>query len=63
MIKQIVIDKTTKNVKRWGYCDFQNDGTFNSDTEQIIEKEFIFNPDIDEQDWQYDNGSGEFVKI
>jgi len=63
MIKQIVIDKTTKNVKRWGYCDFQNDGTFNSDTEQIIEKEFIFNPDIDEQDWQYDSGSGEFVKI
>ena len=55
MIKQVVIDKTTGKVKRWGFCEFRDDGSFDPDTEEIIETEFDFEPDIDEQDW-YWNG-------
>ena len=31
-----VIDKTLKYVKRCGYCDFENDGTFDSETEEQV---------------------------
>jgi hypothetical protein len=41
---QVVIDKTTKDVKRFGYCDFENDGSFDSETEEIIEHYFVFDP-------------------
>ena len=44
MIQKVVIDKNTKIVKRWGYCDFENDGSFDPDTEEIIEKNFDFKP-------------------
>lgn len=56
MIMQNVIDKTSKIVKRYGYCDFENDGSFDSENEEIIEYEFTFYPPIDQQDW-YWNGS------
>lgn len=46
-----VIDKTTKVVKRWGFCDFENDGSFDPDNEEIITKRFIFDPDIDAATW------------
>ena len=46
MIKQVVINKTTKKVLRWGYCDFTNDGSFDSVTEEVIEKDFIFDPPL-----------------
>lgn len=60
-IKKSVIDKTSKQVLRHGFSDFVNDGKFNSETEEVIEKDFNFSPDIDEgQDW-YWNGST-FVK-
>ena len=61
--QQNVIDKTTKIVKRWGRCDFENDGSFDSDTEQIITKEFVFDPDIDVQDWEYDSELDTFVEV
>lgn len=51
-----VIDKTSKIVKRHGFCDFENDGAFDSNTEEIVVKDFFFNPDIDTQDW-YWNGT------
>lgn len=60
MIRQVVIDKVSKQVKRHGFCNFENDGSFNSETEEIIEKDFIFNPDIDEQDWYWNEGIYEF---
>lgn len=53
MIRQEVIDKTTKVVKRHGFCDFANDGQFDPDTEQIIEKDFDFDPDIDDVTWTW----------
>lgn len=41
---RVVIDKTTKDVKRYGYCDFENDGSFDSGTEEIVEHYFVFDP-------------------
>lgn len=54
MIKQIVIDKITKEVKRWGYCDFSNDGSFDEFTEEIIEKDFLFLSEYSDIIWYYD---------
>lgn len=56
MIRQEIINKNTKKVKRHGFCDFENDGQFDPITEEVIEKNFVFAPDIDDQDW-YWNGS------
>ena len=61
--QQNVIDKITKIVKRWGYCDFENDGSFDSDTEEIIVMEFVFDPDIDVIDWEYDTETETFVEV
>lgn len=55
-IIKYVIDKTTKKLKRFGICDFVNDGSFNPATEQIVEgfhaidpvKSYIYNPSEDE---------------
>jgi len=60
--QQNVIDKTTKVVKRWGFCDFENDGSFDSNTEEIIEMAFLFDPDIDEMTWLWDSGLETFVE-
>lgn len=54
-IKQVVIDKTNNQVLRWGYCDFENDGSFDGSNEEIIENDFNFQPDIDQQDWFWDD--------
>jgi len=59
---QYVVDKTTKKLKRYGNCDFENDGSFNSGTEEIVDlpNDGFFidktHPDMDEQDY-YWNGS------
>ena len=45
-IRQVVIDKFTLEVKRHGFCDFENDGSFDPSTEDIIEMDFDFIPDI-----------------
>lgn len=42
MILNTVINKDTKRVKRWGYCDFTASPEFNPETEEVIEKEFLF---------------------
>ena len=42
MTQQNVIDKTTKQMKRYGRCDFTTQDDFDSATEEIIEKEFNF---------------------
>ena len=60
MIKQVVINKTTKKVLRWGYCDFTNDGMLDPDTEEVIEKDFIFDPPLSDMytgvttEWYWD---------
>ena len=52
MVRQEIIDKTSKKVKRHGFCNFEYD----PETEEKVIKDFVFAPDIDEQDW-YWNGS------
>ena len=67
MNKQIVIDKTSKKVLRFGCCDFENDGSFDSDTEQIIEQNFRFSPGLYNfatdamTDWYYDEENDTFT--
>ena len=60
--KQFVIDKTTKKVLRFGFCDFANDGSFTSGTEEIIENNGILLPPLEEQDWYWNQNLGEFQK-
>ena len=55
-MREIIIEKTTGKVLRWGYCDFANDDMFNPDVEEIILSDFVFPPGIDEQIW-YWNGT------
>lgn len=42
-----VIDKVTTELKRFGCCNFENDGSFDSETEQIIQSNSIENFDKD----------------
>jgi len=69
MVKQIVIDKETKQVLRFGYCDFENDGSFDSNTEQIIEQNFRFSPGLynfetgETTDWFYDEENDTFTNM
>jgi len=56
MEKNFVIDKVTKKVKKHGYCDFE----INSETEELIVKNFDLNPDVDEQDWYWNNAIQDF---
>jgi Zn finger protein HypA/HybF involved in hydrogenase expression len=57
-----VIDKTSKIVKRHGYCDFQNDGQFDSQTEEIVEKEFDFDEPTRETVWTWNSTTETFDK-
>lgn len=63
MVQQNVIDKTTKVVKRWGFCDFEHDGTFDAETEDIVLKRFVFDPPIDEHLWEWDAELETFVEV
>ena len=44
-------------VLRYGYCDFENDGTFDAVSQKVIAKEFTFNPEITTQDWYWDGSA------
>ena len=57
MIQKVVINKKSKIRKRSGYSDFQNDGSFNSSEEEIVEKEFDF---IDGHIYKYNEGTETF---
>ena len=59
MSRKIVIDNITKKVKRHGFCDFENDGIYDSETESIIEKDFDFD---DKYFYTYDDQSDDFTK-
>jgi hypothetical protein len=56
-IMQFVIDKTSKELLRFGNCDFANDGQFNSGTEEIIEKDFNFDETFSPEVTYYYNSS------
>ena len=55
-IKQIVIDTASDKVKRWGFCDMENDGQFDANTETMVESDFLFEPSINDKIWTW-NGS------
>lgn len=59
MNRQIVLNKTTKIVKRWGYCNF----TIDTDTEEKIENNnFDFQNTIpDHKLWKYVGGEEVFI--
>ena len=54
--KQVVIDKTSQKAKRWGFCDMENDGSFDAETEEIVELDFTFTSSLDDNEWTW-NGS------
>jgi len=56
---QTVIDKNTGQVLRAGYCDFANDGSFNSETEEIITGYFECDP---KSDYTYNSETETFDK-
>lgn len=60
MIQKNVIHKTTKKVLRFGFTDFENDGSFDSINEEIIEKYFTFKPSLRYQDWFYNSATNDF---
>jgi hypothetical protein len=49
-------------VLRYGFCDFENDGSYNAANEQIIESAFVFSPPARVQDWKYDSEEDTFVQ-
>jgi len=54
--QQIIIDSTTKEVKRHGMGDMENDSAFDSGSETLISNDFKFDPSLDEAAWTW-NGS------
>lgn len=53
----VVIITASSQVDRFGYEDFENDGSFDPETETILTPGFFaFDPGLDKQDW-YWNGS------
>lgn len=57
---QFVIDQTTKKLKRYGACDFANDGSFDTATEQIIESDVVLTAPLEDQAWFWNAATGEF---
>lgn len=55
--KHFIYDSTTKKVLRWGFSPMDSDGVFNSETESCVEKDVILSPDIDKQDWYYNEST------
>ena len=58
MQKQFVIDKITKQVLRYGFCDFTNDGNFLSEIEEIVESNAVL--EGDETPWYWNSATQEF---
>lgn len=57
--QQNVIDINTKKLLRFGYCNFQKDGSYNPETEEIILRERQF-PGFPETEYFYDPEIGKF---
>tara|TARA_Y100000310_G_C20044575_1_gene517733 strand:+ start:162 stop:374 length:213 start_codon:yes stop_codon:yes gene_type:complete len=43
-IRRIIIDKSTRRVLRHGFCDFENDGSFDPAAEEVVSLDFVFDP-------------------
>lgn len=57
---KIKINKVSHKCLCSGYCDFANDGAFNPESEEIIEKDIVFIPSILKQDWYWNETTQEF---
>ena len=53
MVQHVVIQKSDNKVLRYGFSDFENDGQYNSEIEEIIESSYMFKISLDEQDYHY----------
>lgn len=62
MTQKIVIDKTTKRVKRYGFCNFENDAQFDPNTEEIIVSDFFFDELPSKVVWIWNGGTETFDK-
>ena len=54
-----VIDMTSKVLKRWGYCDFFTDGSFDPVTEEVVNKYWDFD---DKYYYTWDPGPEIFIQ-
>jgi len=61
MQMQVVLQKSDNKVLRFGYCDFENDGSFDSENEKIIEK--YCECDLLAGDFFYNEETGEFYQV
>ena len=59
---QVVIAKSTQYVLRHGYCDFADDGSYNSETETILTTPVVFDPPISRQTWAWVSAAQTFVE-
>jgi hypothetical protein len=59
---QVVIANSTQYVLRHGYCDFENDGSFDSETETILTTPVVFDPPISRQTWAWVSEASTFVQ-
>lgn len=57
MVQNVVIDKTTLRVKRYGYVDFAAKPEFDPETERVIKRDFDFGYD---KAWVYNAESDTF---
>jgi hypothetical protein len=59
---RVVIANDTQYVLRYGYCDFANDGSYNSETETILTTPVVFDPPISRQTWAWVSAAQTFVE-
>jgi hypothetical protein len=57
--QQVVISITSQKVLRWGYCDFEHDGTFDPVTEEILENDFELDVNYE---WTWDSVQEIFIQ-
>jgi len=58
----VVIDKDTNQVKRFGNVDFENDGQFDSETEEMLTTDFMFDESVHEREWFWNETTETFDK-
>jgi hypothetical protein len=59
---RVVISNSTQYVLRHGYCDFTNDGSFDSENETVLTTPVVFDPPIRRQTWAWVSEGTTFVQ-
>ena len=64
MAIQYVIDKITGKILRWGYCDFERDGSLNTLTEEVLTNEKEIHPEKNtDKEAQYYDKESQTIKL